>query len=93
MARATCTACNTVFASVSAFDTHRAGDYARGGQRPSTRHCLREPAMRAAGLVMHPTRTHAGRPVWTLEVSLQRWEARKGILGDTHAHERPETAA
>ena len=65
MTRSKCAACGVVFASVSAFDAHRVGNYERrdpatGRKRRATRRCLSLVELVARGMVQN------ARSFWSL---------------------------
>ena len=48
-----CDNCAKHFRSVSAFDRHRTGEYAKSGQRNGTRRCMTTEEMQAKGMVQN----------------------------------------
>jgi hypothetical protein len=77
--------CDQTFRETAAFDRHRTGAFAGiGGQ--TTRRCMTETEMLAHGLVPHPGKQdQKGRPIWILEVSLQRKDRLRPFLAQRHS--------
>jgi hypothetical protein len=79
--------CGQTFSDTAAFDRHRTGDFAGIGGH-STRRCMTEAEMLAHGLVQHPDKQdQKGRPIWILEVSLQRKDRLRPFVAKRHSSE------
>ena len=78
MARCTCTGCGRVFGSLSAFDAHRVGKFAKPGRR-SERRCMTDEEMDLSRLASDAGGVFRGAP--------GAWQGREAIVDSGPARE------